>query len=417
MASSGDVGSVFDCPICFEKLRNPKHLPCLHTFCELCIQSFIDSSISDCVKNHKKISFDCPVCRRINYPPDQNISANEWAEQLPKNHQLLAIKDSYEKGNNTESDVFCDSCAQNKEQVIATFRCKQCRDNLCETCCKLIHKRVKAFAFHTIVDLRSDKTEVNTTTDVGNCLVHSNRSIEVYCFDHEELGCSFCLTTKHKDCKTVLSMDEVAENDLENPSKSFKRETKQIRDLNTSAIQDTKKNIAELTQKKNEILQNIGQNIEAIKKRLDSLYFGLERSLRNDHESQISKLTSVLQTLNDFDATLAQSERIASTTMQSGSRKQIFIAMEKMKMQISDHLRSMGTKRKQLKASKITCVWSFNEAIDSLNRLRKLGDFEYVVEEFDFVTQFEKHYRIIEEVNPNNIGILLFIFTPELLLR
>lgn len=111
-------------------------------------------------------------------------------------------------------------------------------------------KRVKAFAFHTIVDLRSDITEINTTTDVGNCLVHSNRSIEVYCFDNEELGCSFCLTTKHKDCKTVLSWDEVAENDLENLSKSFKRETKQIRDLNTSAFQDTKKNKTELTQKK-----------------------------------------------------------------------------------------------------------------------------------------------------------------------
>lgn len=414
MATSKEEGSVFDCPICLEKLSNPKYLPCLHTFCELCIQSFIDSSISDCIVNHRKISFDCPVCRHVNQAPSQNISAKEWAEQLPKNHQLLSFKDSYGKANNTESEVFCDSCTQNSEQVIAILRCKQCGDNLCETCCKFIHKRVKAFAFHTIVDLRSDITEINTTTDVGNCLVHSNRSIEVYCFDHEELGCSFCLTTKHKDCKTVLSLDEVVENDLENPSKSFKRETKRIRDLNTSAIQDTKKNIAELAQKKNETLQNIGQKIEAIKKRLDSLHFGLERTFKHDHEGQISKLTSVLQTLNDFDATLAQSESIASTMMQSGSRKQIFIAMEKMKMQISDHLRSMGTKRKQLKASTITCKWSFNETIDSLNKLTTLGDFEYIVKEFDFVAQFEKHYNIIEEeVNPNKIGIFFFVFPPE----
>lgn len=99
-------------------------------------------------------------------------------------------------------------------------------------------------------------------------------------------------------------------------------------------------------------------------------------------------MTSVLQTLNDFDATLAQSESIASTTMQIGSRKQIFIAMEKMKMQISDHL---GTKRKQLKASTISCIWSFNGPIDSLNKLTTLGDFEYTVKEFDFVAQFEKH--------------------------
>lgn len=332
------------------------------------------------------------MCRRVNSPPEQNISSKEWAEQLQKKktHQLLAITNSYEKGNNTESEVFCDSCTQNGEQVIATFRCKQCRDNLCETCCKLIHKRVKAFAFHTIVDLRSDMTEINTTTDVGNCLVHSNRSIEVYCFDHGELGCSFCLTTKHNDCKTVLSWDEVAENDLENLSKSFKRE-KKTNQRSQHIGYSRHKEKYNRTQKKNEILQNIGLKIKAIKKRLDSLHVGLERSLKHDHEGQISNLTSVLQTLNDFDATLAQSESIASTTMQIGSRKQIFIAMEKMKMQISDHLRSMGTKRKQLKASTISCIWSFNGPIDSLNKLTTLGDFKYTVKEFDFVAQFEKH--------------------------
>lgn len=193
-----------------------------------------------------------------------------------------------------------------------------------------------------------------------------------------------------------------------------KEKQKRISDLNTSAIQDTKKNITELTQKKNEILQNIGLKIKAIKKRLDSLHVGLERSLKHDHEGQTSNLTSVLQTLNDFDATLAQSESIASTTMQIGSRKQIFIAMEKMKMQISDHLRSMGTKRKQLKASTISCIWSFNGAIDSLNKLTTLGDFEYTVKEFDFVAQFEKHYNIIKEMNLNKIGIFLFVLPSEL---
>lgn len=267
---------------------------------------------------------------------------------------------------------------------------------------------MRSYAVHTIVDLRSANAEMDTTTDLGNCVVHTNRLIDVYCFDHEELGCSFCLATKHMNCKTVLSLDEVAENDLENQSKSFIRETKQIRDLTTSAIQNTEKNITKLTQKKNKILQNIDKKIEEIKERLDSLKFGLERSLRIDHEGQISKLSSILQTLDDFDSTLAQSESIASTTMQSGSRKQVLIAMEKIKMQISEHLRSMGTKRKQLRASTVTCIWSFNEAIDSLHKLRKLGDFEYVVEEFDFVTPLEKHYKIIEEeVNPNNIGILL----------
>lgn len=403
MAASNEKGSVLDCPICLEKLSNPKYLPCLHTFCELCIQSFIDSSISDCIVNRRNISFDCPVCRRVNQAPSQNISAKEWAEQLPKNHLLLAIKDSYGKGNNTESKVLCDSCTQNGEQIIATLRCKQCRDNLCETCCKFIHKRVKSFSFHTIVDLRSTNRELDTTTDLGNCLVHSNRSIEVYCFDHGELGCSFCLTTKHKNCKTVLSLDEVAENDLEKQSKSFLRETKKIRDLTTSAIQGTNENITELNSKKMEVLQNIAQAIEKIKRRLDSLSFGMDMALNRSHKAQISELTSVLKTLNDFDTILVESENTASSVMQCGSRKQVFIAMEKMKIQISDKLRIMKTMRKQMKG--LTLKWSFNETINNFNKMENIGDFEFTVKPFDIVAKIERHFDVIEEeVNPIDIG-------------
>lgn len=126
MAASGKEGSVLDCPICLETLRKPKYLPCLHTFCELCIQSFIDSSITDCVKKKKTISFDCPVCRLVIPSPAKKISAKAWAEQLPINHQLLAISESYQK----QTEVLCDSCRQNSEQVIATIRWQQCKENL-----------------------------------------------------------------------------------------------------------------------------------------------------------------------------------------------------------------------------------------------------------------------------------------------
>lgn len=265
---------------------------------------------------------------------------------------------------------------------------------------------MRSYADHTIVDLRSANTEVDNADELGNCVVHTNRAIEVYCYDHEQLGCCFCLTTEHKECKTVLSLDEIAENDLENPSKSFIRETKKIRDITTSAVLATKKNIAELTQKKNleEVLQNIDQKIKEIKTRLDILQIDAEGSLRRAHEGQISELTSVLTILNDFDATLAQSENITSTIMQNGSRKQMFIAMEKIKMQISDKMKNMRTRREQMRKS--TLKWYFNEAIDSVHKLSKLGDFRYMVENVDVVAPLEKHYKIIkEEVDPNKIGI------------
>lgn len=55
-----------------------------------------------------------------------------------------------------------------------------------------------------------------------------------------------------------------------------------------------------------------------------------------------------------------------------------------------------------------------HKVIDSLNKFTTLCDFEYIVKEFYFVAQFEKHYNIIKEMNLNKIGIFLFVLPSEL---
>lgn len=407
MAASGEEGSVFDCPICLEKLRNPKYLPCLHTFCELCIQSFIESSISNCVIKQKTISFDCPVCRRVIPPPTNNISAKEWAEQLPKNHQLLAISESYKK-QAISGEVFCDSCRQNDEQVIATIRCQQCRDNLCTTCCKFIHERVKAFGLHTFADLRSTNAEIDNTVEHGNCLVHKDKPIEVYCFDHGDLGCSYCMPTVHKECQTVLSLDEIDENALESSAESCINETQQMRDLTAFTILHTKKNMAELKQEKQEILKNVSEKIEDIKKRLNWLHLKFRSSLNRILEKETSDLSFVLKTLEDFEAIFVQNENIATSVTQRGTKKQIFIAMEKIKLRLSNHLERIATEPNDFKRSNIK--WNFIDVEKSLNELTELGDPETIIERFDFITLMKEHYKAMEEKGSlKEIGIYIII--------
>ena len=91
--------NVFKCPICLKQFTNPKYLPCLHTFCELCIKPFIASAISVCEVKQGKICILCPVCRLEIWPPLQNITAEEWAKRLPNNYQLQSIADSLAKQN------------------------------------------------------------------------------------------------------------------------------------------------------------------------------------------------------------------------------------------------------------------------------------------------------------------------------
>ena len=61
------------CPICLLKLRIPRLLECMHTFCEECIANVAKHS-----KNNGGVLVRCPTCRRTTRVPD--------VTKLPKNY-------------------------------------------------------------------------------------------------------------------------------------------------------------------------------------------------------------------------------------------------------------------------------------------------------------------------------------------
>uniref|UniRef100_A0ABI7Z9H1 RING-type E3 ubiquitin transferase n=1 Tax=Felis catus TaxID=9685 RepID=A0ABI7Z9H1_FELCA len=54
------------CSICLERYKNPKVLPCLHTFCERCLQNYIPAH---------SLTLSCPVCRQTSILPEKGVAA------------------------------------------------------------------------------------------------------------------------------------------------------------------------------------------------------------------------------------------------------------------------------------------------------------------------------------------------------
>ncbi|CAC5403594.1 TRIM2_3 [Mytilus coruscus] len=81
------VVDITTCAICLEKLNIPKYLPCLHTFCESCLRTYITAIFE---KEHKQ-SIECPVCRTTVTISKEVNTPDEWAKVLPLNFLIVGL--------------------------------------------------------------------------------------------------------------------------------------------------------------------------------------------------------------------------------------------------------------------------------------------------------------------------------------
>ena len=104
---------ILTCSICFEIFKNPKMLPCQHTFCKHCLLSLIQ----------KKSKFYCPLCRK-----KVLIGTEESSEELfPTNYLMSTLLESYKNNKDkllitTIKQVDRETQTNDKQNKIRTTR-------------------------------------------------------------------------------------------------------------------------------------------------------------------------------------------------------------------------------------------------------------------------------------------------------
>ncbi|KTF84792.1 hypothetical protein cypCar_00012595 [Cyprinus carpio] len=166
------------CPVCKLSFssREPKLLPCLHSFLNM---------------------IRCPVCQQECM--DVEVLDNFF------------VKDSVEVPSSTmeKSCQLCMSCDDNTE---ASGFCVECAEFLCVTCIDA-HQRVKFTRDHTvrqITEMSSDGYEIfflfteamgASTQKPVFCDIHRQEPLKLFCETCDLLTCRDCQLLKHKDHK------------------------------------------------------------------------------------------------------------------------------------------------------------------------------------------------------------------------
>ena len=243
------------CMICLELYSEPQTLRCLHTFCKLCLQKFVNTS--GC-----KGPYKCPVC-------DETFSVD--GKDVKLNFHLQSMTDLV-KHSKDFPQMPCSYCSLLQKNEVAVSRCVTCLDYLCETCTKTRHTFTRQTRNHEIVSLSDIKSGMYDSkirsNQRTNCPKHVNEILRMHCIQCDHCVCVECIILDHKN------------HDLQ--SFSVARKAKEMKIQTTLEI--VKKKNEKMIQNKN-ILSEYIKNVSDKKKTLqDQINRTFTDVLRRIHE-------------------------------------------------------------------------------------------------------------------------------------
>ncbi|XP_054480374.1 transcription intermediary factor 1-alpha isoform X2 [Anoplopoma fimbria] len=272
----GTFGLMDTCPVCKLSFHNrePKLLPCLHSFCKRCLPAPYRSA--DPRRDSQVGAVRCPVCRQ-----------ECWEMDMLDN---FFVKDSAEVPSSTveKSSQLCISCDDNTE---ATGYCVECVEFLCVTCIEA-HQRVKFTRDHTIrqkEEMSPEALGMSTQKPVF-CDIHKQEPLKLFCETCDRLTCRDCQLLKHKD-HNYQFLDDAYRNHkqhLENMTQQLQEKRKAIEDVSScisTGLQQVEENRKGVT---NEIKKSICNLIMEINRKGKILVNQLE-ALTKDHEMGLKK--------------------------------------------------------------------------------------------------------------------------------
>ncbi|XP_022251345.1 B-box type zinc finger protein ncl-1-like [Limulus polyphemus] len=177
------------CPLCQEVYTIPKVLPCLHTFCQHCLEKIQESP--DKIK--------CPHCQEECLLTTQGVSG------LLSDY---AISNILEVNAMEATSLCCTGCRTKENNAVA--RCFDCANFLCSNCV-MAHQFMHCFEGHrvlTLGELQSSKDDRKLEKPIF-CSCHKYEILEFFCQTCNVLICKDCIITEHP--KGLHNFDHLAE--------------------------------------------------------------------------------------------------------------------------------------------------------------------------------------------------------------
>ncbi|RUS76851.1 hypothetical protein EGW08_015384 [Elysia chlorotica] len=226
---------------------------------------------------------------------------------LPANVLRVSAEDDRQQGQEWRS--FLQDLQQTSD---ATVFCYDCDTYFCRTC-EEAHRHMPKMHNHKMVQL-----DVLTPVELmrnrkRSCKTHTNKSLELFCKEHNQAICTDCASTSHQKCASVSSIANVAE-EKKRMLKSAEKTIKEGIEKCEESSQRLKSEGAEIAEVKKQTVEEIDGAFHAVsdalsqrKKKLMkdiSTHFSKDIPQYNELARRMEKIKGAMKANTDFIAEL-----------------------------------------------------------------------------------------------------------------
>ena len=277
-----------------------------------------------------------------------------------------------------KTEMECDPCLLDAKTVNAERFCTVCDEFLCDNCARA-HKNSKATRNHKLLT-RDEMPRKKLAAVQKFCSKHDDKQIKYFCERHDQLCCSACQSTEHRQCK-IAYVNEIAGEYV--ASKEYQNLLKQIKILERKLIEtrlQSEKNCEDV----NQCLTTLISDIQHFRSQVNTSLDKLEKQIREEAqkiktddlksmESISTQSESIQKHLSEMSSTLESLEKYKQN-------QQLFISSKQYLADVMEINRNMEvmTLKNHIKKYEFQIAKDILNSVDTCCKL-KVFDFSYIM--------------------------------------
>ena len=321
------VREELSCIVCRELFTVPKTLPCLHTFCEKCLEGAETVRRRIIIEEYDPDQVQCPTCRSVSTHAGgikgilTNFNFVNLVEHLNIHSSVVS-----------QRELRCGKCKEDLDAPAVAY-CYSCKAPMCDFCLKM-HKRnqdLSSHQFFTLDEIRqTGALPPSTGTHQYICHKHRDQELKLYCFTCEEVICRDCTVTKsdHRDHNYEFINQLIREEreKLRKRMEPLHGILKTVLDCSTR-VETHVKELKQIHEKRvKKIDEVVSESLEVLKLRGETLKEESERIFTGKGKS----LSLQLEAVQSAQASVSSAIDFAKNTLDRGSNVEVFLYRKKM---------------------------------------------------------------------------------------